>query len=282
MDLEDRRKMINSQDSCYSITEQCSLLSVNRSSYYYQPKGLSAEDLEIMNVIDETYTAHPYYGSRRMSKYLQAKGYDVGRKALRRYYGIMGLAAVYPKMNLSKRNQAHKVYPYLLEGLEITRPNHVWSTDITYIRMFQGFVYLVAIIDWYSRYILSWQVSISLEGEFCVAALEEAMEKYGKPEIFNADQGVQFTSENFTSTLKQAGIQISMDGKGRALDNIFIERFWRSLKQEKIYLIILNTVQEAKNAINSYMSFYNTERMHQSLEYFTPETVYFKTKILKN
>ena len=235
-----------------------------------------------MNVIDETYTAHPYYGSRRMSKYLQAKGYDVGRKALRRYYSIMGLAAVYPKMNLSKRNQAHKVYPYLLKGLEITGPNHVWSTDITYIRMFQGFVYLVAIIDWYSRYILSWRVSISLEGEFCVAALEEAMEKYGKPEIFNTDQGVQFTSENFTNTLKQAGVQISMDGKGRALDNIFIERFWRSLKQEKIYLIILNTVQEAKNAINNYMSFYNTERMHQSLEYSTPETVYFKTKILGN
>ena len=282
MGLEDRRKMINSQDSYFSIIEQCTLLSINRSSYYYQPKGLSAEDLEIMNVIDETYTAHPYYGSRRMSKYLQAKGYDVGRKALRRYYSIMGLAAVYPKMNLSKRNQAHKVYPYLLNGLEITRPNHVWSTDITYIRMFQGFVYLVAIIDWYSRYILSWRVSISLEGEFCVAALEEAIEKYGKPEIFNTDQGVQFTSENFTSTLKKAGVQISMDGKGRALDNIFIERFWRSLKQEKIYLIILNTVQEAKNAINNYMSFYNTERMHQSLEYSTPETVYFKTKILGN
>ena len=282
MGLEDRRKMINSQDSYFSVTEQCTLLSINRSSYYYQPKGLSTEDLEIMNVIDETYTAHPYYGSRRMSKYLQAKGYDVGRKALRRYYSIMGLAAVYPKMNLSKRNQAHKVYPYLLNGLEITRPNHVWSTDITYIRMFQGFVYLVAIIDWYSRYILSWRVSISLEGEFCVAALEEAMEKYGKPEIFNTDQGVQFTSENFTNTLKQAGVQISMDGKGRALDNIFIERFWRSLKQEKIYLIILNTVQEAKNAINNYMSFYNTERMHQSLEYSTPEAVYFKTKILGN
>lgn len=282
MGLEDRRKMINLQDSYFSITEQCNLLSINRSSYYYQPKGLSAEDLEIMNVIDETYTAHPYYGSRRMSKYLQTKGYDVGRKALRRYYSIMGLAAVYPKMNLSKRNQAHKVYPYLLNGLEITRPNHVWSTDITYIRMFQGFVYLVAIIDWYSRYILSWRVSISLEGEFCVAALEEAMEKYGKPEIFNTDQGVQFTSENFTNTLKQAGVQISMDGKGRALDNIFIERFWRSLKQEKIYLIILNTVQEAKNAINNYMGFYNTERMHQSLEYSTPETVYFKTKILGN
>jgi putative transposase len=235
-----------------------------------------------MNVIDETYTAHPYYGCRRMSKYLQVKGYDVGRKALRRYYGIMGLATIYPKMNLSKRNQAHKVYPYLLKGLEIIHSNQVWSTDITYIRMAQGFVYLVAIIDWHSRYILSWRVSISLESEFCVAALEEAITKYGKPEIFNTDQGVQFTSEQFICILKKYNIQISMDGKGRALDNVFIERFWRSLKQEKIYLIIINTVQEAKNAINSYMNFYNTERMHQSLEYSTPEIMYFKTKILEN
>ena len=241
--------MINSQDSYFSVTEQCTLLSINRSSYYYQPKGLSTEDLEIMNVIDETYTAHPYYGSRRMSKYLQTKGYYVGRKSLRRYYSIMGLAAVYPKMNLSKRNQAHKVYPYLLNGLEITRPNHVWSTDITYIRMFQGFVYLVAIIDWFSRYILSWKLSISLENDFCIEALEEAIEKHGQPEIFNTDQGSQFTSKDFITVLTERKIKISMDGKGRALDNVFIERFWRSLKQEKIYLMILNTVKEAKNAL---------------------------------
>lgn len=271
--------MIDSHDAYLSIAAQCDLLLINRSSYYYKPKALNEEDFQIMNIIDEAYTEHPYYGSRRMSKYLQAKGYDVGRKALRRYYRIMGLEAIYPKINLSKRNQAHKVYPYLLRGVDIVRVNQVWSADITYIRLSQGFVYLVAIIDWHSRYVLSWQVSISLESEFCVSALEEAIAKYGQPEIFNTDQGVQFTSEKFISVLMEYSIKISMDGKGRALDNVFIERFWRSLKQEKIYLIILTTVREAKNAINGYMSFYNTERMHQSLEYQTPEFVYLGTKV---
>lgn len=274
--------MIDVNDQMLSISSQCRLLAINRASYYYKPKGISTKDLEIMNIIDETYTAHPYYGTRRMSKYLESKGYNIGRKGLRRYYRIMGLEAVYPKKNLSKRNQAHKVYPYLLRNLEITETNQVWSADITYIRLNQGFVYLVAIIDWYSRYILSWQVSISLESEFCVSALDDAIEKYGKPKIFNTDQGVQFTSEKFTTVLMHNSIEISMDGKGRALDNVFIERFWRSLKQEKIYMIILNTVKEAKNAISDYMKFYNTERMHQSLEYFTPESVYLKENIKEN
>ncbi len=282
MDLDNRRKMVSVDDDNLSIAAQCDLLLINRSSYYYKAKSLAPRDIGIMNLIDETYTQHPYYGSRRMSKYLQAKGYEVGRKALRRYYRIMGLEAVYPKANLSKRNQAHKVYPYLLRDIDIIKVNQVWSTDITYIRLEQGFVYLAAIIDWHSRYVLSWRVSISLESEFCVSALEEAITKYGKPEIFNTDQGVQFTSEKFTYVLIQYGIKISMDGKGRALDNVFIERFWRSLKQEKIYLIILTTVKEAKNAINNYMNFYNTERMHQSLEYCTPERVYFKKDILVN
>jgi putative transposase len=186
----------------------------------------------------------------------------------------MRIEAVYPKINLSKRNQAHKIYPYLLRDTKIERVNQVWSADITYIRLEQGFVYLVAIIDWYSRYILSWKLSISLESEFCVSVLEEAIKKYGKPEIFNTDQGAQFTSNNFISILIQHAIMISMDGKGRALDNVYIERFWRSLKQEKIYLIILTTVKEAKDAINEYVKFYNNERMHQSLEYFTPAKVY--------
>lgn len=280
MDLEARRKMIDAHEACkLSIAAQCHLLLINRSSYYYKPKPMSSEDFEIMNIIDELYTEHPYYGTRRMSKVLQAKGYDVGRKALRRYYRIMGLEAVYPKKNLSKRNQAHKVYPYLLKDIDIIEANQVWSADITYIRLAQGFVYLVAIIDWYSRFVLSWQISISLESEFCVSALEEAIAKYGKPKIFNTDQGVQFTSEKFITLLCRNDIKISMDGKGRALDNVFIERFWRSLKQEKIYLIILNTVKEAKKAISDYMSFYNTERMHQSLGYLTPETVYFNKKM---
>jgi putative transposase len=232
-----------------------------------------------MKTIDEIYTEHPYFGARRMSKHLEPFGIVIGRKAVSRYYGIMAIEAVYPKMNLSKRNQAHKVYPYLLKGVEITKTNQVWSSDITYIRMAQGFVYLVAIIDWFSRYILSWKVSISLDSDFCIEALEEAIEQHGQPEIFNTDQGSQFTSNNFIGALTKREIKISMDGKGRALDNVFIERFWRSLKQEKIYLIILNTVKEAKNAITDYITFYNQKRMHQSLEYLTPEQVYL-TKII--
>jgi len=232
-----------------------------------------------MNTIDEIYTEHPYFGARRMSKHLVPFGINIGRKAVSRYYRIMAIEAVYPKMNLSKRNQAHKVYPYLLKGFEITRINQVWSTDITYIRMAQGFVYLVAIIDWFSRYILSWRLSISLENDFCIEALEEAIEQYGQPEIFNTDQGSQFTSKDFITILTERKIKISMDGKGRALDNVFIERFWRSLKQEKIYLIILNTVKEAKNAITEYITFYNQKRMHQSLDYLTPQQVYL-TKII--
>ena len=266
--------MIDNNCKNLSIARQCDLLLINKSTYYYKPKGLTQRDLEIMKVIDEIYTEHPYFGARRMSKHLVPFGIIVGRKAVSRYYGIMAIEAIYPKMNLSKRNQVHKVYPYLLKGVEITKTNQVWSTDITYIRMAQGFVYLVAIIDWFSRYILSWKVSISLESDFCIDALEEAIEKYGQPEIFNTDQGSQFTSKNFINELAKREIKISMDGKGRALDNVFIERFWRSLKQEKIYLIILNSVKEAKNAITDYITFYNQKRMHQSLEYFTPEQVY--------
>jgi putative transposase len=260
-----------------SIARQCDLLLINKSTYYYKPKGLTQRDLEIMQVIDEIYTEHPYFGARRMSKHLVPFGIIIGRKAVSRYYRIMAIEAIYPKMNLSKRNQAHKIYPYLLKGVEIIKVNQVWSTDITYIRMKQGFVYLVAIIDWFSRYIVSWKVSISLESDFCIDALEEAIEKHGQPEIFNIDQGSQFTSRNFINELTKRAIKISMDG--RALDNVFIERFWRSLKQEKIYLIILNTVKEAKNAITDYITFYNRKRMHQSLEYLTPEQVYL-TKII--
>ncbi len=258
-----------------SVAEQCALASISKSTYYYKQKALTQSDYDIMRVIDEIYTEHPYFGARRMSKHLEPHGIIIGRKAVRSYYRIMAIETVYPKMNLSKRNHEHKIYPYLLRGVEVIAVNQVWSTDITYIRLQQGFVYLVAIIDWYSRYILSWRISVTLEAEFCIAALEEAIEKYGKPEIFNTDQGSQFTSENFTSLLHQNAIKISMDGRGRALDNIFIERFWRSLKQEKIYLIILTTPKEARYAITEYMSFYNERRMHQSLDYLTPEQVYF-------
>lgn len=272
--------MVDKDFSNLSLSRQCDLLLINKSTYYYKPKGLTKRDAEIMQVIDEIYTEHPYFGARRMSNHLVAFGITIGRKAVSRYYRIMAIEAIYPKMNLSKRNQAHKIYPYLLKGVEIIKVNQVWSTDITYIRMAQGFVYLVAIIDLFSRYILSWKVSISLESDFCIDALEEAIEKYGQPKIFNTDQGSQFTSQNFTNELMKREIKISMDGKGRALDNVFIERFWRSLKQEKIYLMVLNTVKEAKNAITDYINFYNRKRMHQSLEYLTPEQVYF-TKIIE-
>jgi len=270
--------MIDREDGLLSIREQCELIGLERSNYYYQPKGWSAEELEVMRVIDEVYTEHPYYGMRRMSEALKALGYDVGRKGVRSYYAVLGLCAIYPKINLSKRNHAHKVYPYLLRGLKVSRVNQVWSTDITYIRLNQGFVYLAAVIDWHSRCILSWRVSTSLESDFCVEALQEALERYGQPEIFNTDQGVQFTSAGFIEVLQGRGIKISMDGKGRALDNIFIERFWRSLKQEKIYRMELNTVKDAKTAIADYMHFYNTQRMHQSLNYQTPQSVYLSAK----
>lgn len=258
-----------------SIARQCELIELNRAAYYYKPKSLEKSDYKIMKMIDEIFTEHPYYGTRRMAYILKKEGYDIGRKKVKKYYQIMGIEAVYPKMNLSRRNQAHKVYPYLLRDLEITYPNQVYCADITYIRLRQGFVYLVAIMDWHSRYILSWRVSISLENEFCVNALNEALLVHGKPDIFNTDQGVQFTSKDFTKVLESEAIKISMDGKGRALDNVFIERFWRSIKQEKIYRLDLETVEEAKKAIREYINFYNKQRPHQSLDYKTPEEVHF-------
>lgn len=265
-----------------TIARQCELLGLNRSSYYYRPKNsLDDSDYKALSRIDEIFTEHPYYGTRRMSHVLKSEGLNVSRKMVRKYYQILGIETVYPKINLSRRNQAHKVYPYLLNNIEVTYPNQVYCADITYIRLRQGFVYLVAIMDWYSRYILSWRVSISLENDFCVEALNESILLYGKPEIFNTDQGVQFTSKDFTQILERQGVAISMDGKGRALDNVFIERFWRSLKQEKIYRFDLETVREAKVAIRDYIEFYNRQRPHQSLGYSTPEMIHF-AKTLEN
>ena len=275
MDLVVKKGLIDMNHTELNIKKQCELLGLNRSSYYASPVGLHPNDQKILNRMDEIFTEHPYYGNRRMMQVLRAEGIMIGRKRVRRYYQILGIEAIYPKMNLSKRNQAHKVYPYLLRGLEIIKPNQVWSIDITYIRLKQGFVYLCAVIDWHSRYVLSWRISISLHAEFCVEALQEALTKYGCPEIFNTDQGVQFTSEEFIKVLQERNIAISMDGKGRALDNVFIERFWRSLKQEKIYRIDLISVKEAKDAISEYMEFYNNDRLHQSLEYETPRSVHF-------
>ncbi len=276
MGLEDKKKMISSYDKKLSIRQQCELLDLNRSSYYFKEQALTLEDHKVMRHMDTIFTEHPYYGTRRMAYRLRKEGYTIGRKRIRKYYQLLGLEAIYPKKNLSKRNFAHKVYPYLLRDMEILHPNHVWSADITYIRLKEGFVYLVAIIDWYSRCVLSWRLSTTLESSFCMEALAEALSRYGKPAIFNTDQGVQFTSEGFISLLETQKISISMDGRGRALDNIFIERFWRSLKQEKIYRVVLETVKEARKSIEDYMAFYNTERPHQSLNYKTPQEIYGK------
>jgi putative transposase len=241
------------------------LLEIARSSYYYNPKGESEQNLRLMRLIDEEFTEHPFYGTRRMTAFLRHKGENVNRKRVRRLMRKMDLEAVYTKPRLSKSHPEHRIYPYLLKGLEINKPNQVWCTDITYIRLTHGFVYLVAIMDWYSRYVISWELSTSLEADFCVLALERALEK-DKPEIFNSDQGSQFTSMAFTKVLKSNDIKISMDGRGRLFDNIFIERLWRSLKYEKVYLSEWKKVVEARNGIREYFNFYNYKRPHQGLK----------------
>lgn len=273
--------MINKKDRI-SLRRQCTLLNIAKSTIYYKQRPIVTEDeLKIINKIDEIYTIHPYFGTRRMKKELLDYGIDVGRDFIRKAYNLLGIGAIYPKINLSKRNHQHKVYPYLLRNLLINHVNHVWSVDITYIRLKHGFAYLVAIIDWFSRKILSWRISNTMEVGFCIEALNEALENYPAPEIFNSDQGSQFTATEFTNILLGKNIRISMDGRGRALDNVFIERFWRSLKQEKIYLLELLSVNEAKLAINDYIDFYNGKRKHQSLDYSTPNQIYFKNSELK-
>jgi putative transposase len=226
-----------------------------------------------MNLIDEEYTRHPFYGTRRMMHYLRNLGHLVNRKRVRRLYQLMRLEAIYPKRNLSKANIAHKKYPYLLRGIEINRRNQVWSTDITYIRLKHGFVYLIAIIDWYSRFVIDWQLSTTLESDYCVEILKRAL-KTGKCDIFNTDQGSQFTCDDFTKVLLEHKIQISMDGKGRALDNIFVERLWRSVKYEIVFPSQWEAVQDARIGLKEYFKFYNHERLHQSLNYKTPWSVY--------
>ena len=256
-----------------SIRRQCELLGVNRASWYYEPAAESEENLWLMRRIDQQYTRAPFYGSRRMAAWLQAQGYDVNRKRVTRLMQLMGIEVVYPKPNLSLAAEGHKIYPYLLKGVEIARVNQVWSTDITYIPMARGFVYLVAVMDWFSRFVLSWVLSLTMELDFCVGALKRALRR-GRPEIFNSDQGSQFTSDDFTGELEQRHIAISMDGRGRCLDNIFIERLWRSLKYEEVYLKDYDLVAEAQEGIGRYLRFYNYERLHSSLEYRTPASIY--------
>lgn len=272
---KERRKLVDPNEKGISIRRQCNLLGISVSGQYYKPKGESEENIEIMRLMDMQYTETPYYGVLRMQAHIRSLEYEVNAKRIRRLMRIMGLDAIYSKPNLSKPNKAHKKYPYLLRNVIIDRVDQVWSMDITYIPMKKGFMYLTAIIDWHSRYVLSWRLSNTLEGAFCREALEESLAG-NKPEIFNTDQGTQFTSNEFQEILaNEKDIKVSMDGKGRALDNIFIERFWRSLKYEYVYLHSQSDGKELYQGIKSYIDFYNNRRVHQSLGYKTPAEVYF-------
>jgi putative transposase len=266
--------MIEFTNDDIPVSRQCELLGLSRSTLYYRAREISEFNLKIMNELDIQYLKTPFYGSRRMTVILQQKGYEVNRKRVQRLMKIMGIHAIYPGRNLSKACKNHEIYPYLLRDMAINYANQVWSSDITYIRLDGGFIYLVAIMDWYSRKVLSWEVSITLESDFCIRALESALMKYGNPEIFNTDQGVQFTDKRFTKILKSHGIKISMDGKGRASDNIFIERLWRSLKYEEVYLKNYESVKMALENLRRYFEFYNQERPHQALGYQTVDDVY--------
>jgi putative transposase len=267
--------LIEVGDPALSVRRQCELLGLNRSSLYYEPVGETAENLRLMRLIDEQYTACPFYGSRRMTEWLAERGEEVNRKRVRRLMRIMGLEAIYPKPRLSAAGKGHKVYPYLLRGVKIERPDQVWGTDITYVPLPGGFMYLAAVIDWYSRYVIAWRLSNTLDGSFCLEMLEESL-RSGKPEVFNTDQGVQFTAEAFTGALEGAGVAVSRDGRGRALDNVFVERLWRSVKYEDIYIRGYETVPELHRGLGRYFDFYNYERLHQSLGYRTPAAVYGK------
>jgi putative transposase len=278
MSAAERCALVDRADPVLSVTAQCRLLKIARSTLYYQAAPMDPADLALMRRMDELYTASPFYGSRRMVAVLRRDGWRVNRKRVRRLMRLMGLEAIYQKPTTSKGHPEHKVYPYLLRGLVIERPNQVWCADITYIPMAKGFVYLVAVMDWFSRRVLSWRLSITMETDFCVDALQEAMARYGKPEIFNPDQGVQFTSIGFLEELDSRGVRISMDGKGRFLDNIFIERLWRSLKYEEVFLKAYGSVMEARRGIGDWISVYNEERPHQALGYRTPRGVFDGTE----
>lgn len=268
-----KRTLVEKSDEI-SLRKQCEILQMPISTLYYRPKEPSHFDYKVMSRLDEIYLEMPYYGSRNLTKQLQRDGFPVNRKRIHRLMRLMGIEAIYQKPKTSRKHPNHPVYPYLLKSLKIDRPMQVWCADITYIRLKKGWVYLVAIMDWYSRKVLSWKVSVTMDAEFCVTALEEAIDKFGRPEIFNTDQGSQFTSLEFTGVLKENEIQISMDGRGRFLDNIFIERLWRSLKYECVYLNEYLTVSEAKESIRNYIRQYNEIRLHSSHDYRTPEEVF--------
>jgi putative transposase len=270
--------MIETGHPSLSVRRQCELVGLNRATFYRQPSGETPLNLRLMRLIDEEYTRTPFYGYRKMTVRLNAQGYPVNGKRVARLMGLMGLHAIYPLPRTSIPDQQHKKYPYLLRGLAITRPNQVWSADITYVPMPTGFMYLVAILDWFSRFVLAWQLSNTLDGLFCREALRLAFQQ-GRPDLFNTDQGVQFTAHDFTGDLETAGVRISMDGRGRAFDNIFIERFWRTVKYEDLYIKEYPTVPALETGLHDYFQLYNYERPHQSLAYQTPAAVHFAGRV---
>jgi putative transposase len=275
---EGKRAVIEPAHPQISIARQCDLVGLPRSTYYYQGQGESEENLTLMRLLDQQYTDTPYYGVRRMTAWLRSQGYHVNHKRVARLLHTMGIEAIYPTPHLSQGHPTHRVYPYLLRDVPITRVHQVWSTDITYIRLHGGFIYLVAVMDWCSRYVLSWAVSITMDVGFCLEALEQAL-RVARPDIFNTDQGAQFTSNDFTGRLAAAGIQISMDGRGRALDNVFIERLWRTVKYEEVYLKDYETPREAMQGLGTFFVRYNEWRQHQALDYRTPASVYFGSSV---
>lgn len=261
------------------VTRQCELADLPRSSAYYKPIGMAAKDLELMRLIDELYTEFPFFGSRQMRRMLRTMGHQVGRRRVRRLMRLMGLEALCPKPNLSKPAPGHKIYPYLMKGLTIKEPNQAWCADITYIRLDGGFVYLVAIMDWYSRKILAWELSNSMDASFCVKALRQAVALYGSPAVMNTDQGSQFTGDDWITVLKDHHVRISMDGKGRAIDNVFVERFWRTLKYEEVYRREYNGVSDARKHLGAYIEIYNNRRPHSSLNDRTPTRVHAEQRV---
>jgi putative transposase len=271
--------MVEQENLNLSVIQQCKLLNINRSSFYYQAKPENADNLLLMKIIDQIFLKYPFYGSRQMRRHLIRNSYQVSRHKVRRLMQLMGLAAIYQKPNISKKHPEHKIYPYLLRNLTIDHSNQVWCSDITYIPLKKGFMYLIAVKDWYSRKVLSWRLSNTMDTAFCLAALDEAIERYGTPKIFNTDQGSQYTSNDFTAKLQQHNIKISMDGKGRWVDNVFIERLWRSLKYECVYLQDFENAYEARKLIGDWINYYNNIRPHSVFDGKTPNEVYNGTRI---
>jgi putative transposase len=272
--VEQRRGLIDAAHPKLTVSRQCELLGLPRSSFYHRPQPAKRQDLELMRVIDETYLAYPFFGSRQMTRWLRRQGHEINRKRVQRLMRLMGLEAIYQKPNLSRANAAHKIYPYLLRNLLVQRPDQVWATDITYVPIQGGYIYLCAVIDWFSRRVLTWEISNTLDAGFCIRAVARAIAQYGVPEIFNTDQGCQFTAAEFTRPLLSLGVKLSMDGKGRALDNVFVERLWRSVKYEEIYLKCYVSTVDAHAHLDRYFHFYNHRRPHSSLNDSTPDETY--------